>query len=71
MMRRSKKSGHPEARPVVQSDDADQRLIDDADQIKTLHILRKSLEESRRAEARDAREVLHEIASKYGIALGK
>jgi PHD/YefM family antitoxin component YafN of YafNO toxin-antitoxin module len=75
---RLKKSGAPEvltvngeAELVVQSAEAYQRLLDDAEELKTLRILRKSLEEARRGEGRDAREVLQEIAAKYGVELEK
>jgi PHD/YefM family antitoxin component YafN of YafNO toxin-antitoxin module len=77
-LRRLKKSGDPEvltvngeAELVVQSAEAYQRLLEDADELKRLRILRKSLEEARRGEGRDARTVLREIASKYKIELGK
>lgn len=77
-LRRLKKSGAPEvltvngeAELVVQSAAAYQRLLDDADKLKMLRILGKSLEEARRGEGRDAREVLHDIAAKYGVELGK
>lgn len=77
-LKRLKKSGDPEvltvngeAELVVQSAEAYQRLLKDADELKTLRILRKSLEEARRGEGRDARQVLHEIAAKYGVELDK
>jgi PHD/YefM family antitoxin component YafN of YafNO toxin-antitoxin module len=77
-LRRLKESGDPEvltvngeAELVVQSAEGYQRLLDDADELQTLRILRKSLDEARRGEGRDARDVLHEIAKKYCIELGK
>ena len=77
-LRRLKKTGAAEvltvngqAELVVQSAAAYQKLLDDAREAHTLHVLRQSLAEARRGKGRAARNVIEEIAEKYGIALHK
>ncbi len=73
---RLKQSGQPEvltvngeAEVVVQSAEAYQKLLDDVEELRTIQILRQSLEEAKRGEGRPARQVLREIAEKHAIEL--
>jgi len=58
-----------EARIVVQSAEAYQKLLDAAELAATLPILRKSLAEAKRGEGRSARAILKEIAATIGVEL--
>jgi len=73
-IRRLKKTGRPEvltvngrAQVVVQSAEAYQKLLDDAEMLETVKILKKSLAEADRGEGRPADEVFDEIRAKYGL----
>ena len=75
-IKRLKKTGNPEvltvdgeAEVVIQSTAAYQKLLEAAELVETLPILRKSLEEAKRGEGRPAREVLKEIAATVGLEL--
>src|SRR5215472_16884032 len=76
-LRRLKKTGSAEvltvngqAELVVQSAAAYQKLLEDAEQARTVHLLRRSLAEARAGKTRPAREVLREIAEEHKIELG-
>jgi PHD/YefM family antitoxin component YafN of YafNO toxin-antitoxin module len=75
-IQRLKKTGNAEvltvngqAEIVVQSADAYQKILDQAQLAQSLPILRKSLAEAKRGEGRPAREVLKEIAATVGVEL--
>ncbi len=75
-IQRLKETGNPEvltvngqAEIVVQSADAYQRLLNAAELAETLPILKKSLTEAKRGEARSARAILKEIAATVGVEL--
>ena len=75
-VQRLKRTGKPEtltirdqAEVVVQSAEAYQKLLDNADLSKTLPLLQKSLEQAWRGEGRPARTVLNELADEAGIGL--
>ena len=75
-IKRLKKTGEAEvltvngqAEIVVQSADAYQELLDQAQLTQSLPLLRKSLAEAKRGEGRPARKVLKEIAASVGVEL--
>jgi PHD/YefM family antitoxin component YafN of YafNO toxin-antitoxin module len=75
-IQRLKKTGKAEvltvngqAEIVVQSADAYQKLLDQAQLAQSLPFLRKSLAEAKRGEGRPARKVLKEIAATVGVEL--
>ena len=75
---RLKQTGKPEvltvngqAEVVVQSAEAYQSLLEDAELAQSLKALRKSIDQANRDEGRPAREVLEEIARKHGFELKK
>jgi hypothetical protein len=77
-LRRLKKTGSPEvltvngqAELVVQSAAAYQKLLEDVEHSRTIHLLRRSLAEARTGKTRPARQVLREIAAEHKIELGK
>jgi PHD/YefM family antitoxin component YafN of YafNO toxin-antitoxin module len=77
-LRRLKKTGSPEvltvngqAELVVQSARAYQKLLEDAEESRTIQLLRHSLDEARVGKLRPARQVLREIAAEHKIELGR
>lgn len=75
---RLKQTGKPavltvngQAEVVVQSAEAYQHLLEDAEFAQSLKALRKSIDQANRGEGRPAREVLEEIARKNGFELKK
>ena len=75
-IRRLKKTGNPEvltvngeAKVVVQSTEAYQKLLDAAERGATLPILQKSLTEAKRGQGRSARSVLKDMAASVGAEI--
>jgi PHD/YefM family antitoxin component YafN of YafNO toxin-antitoxin module len=75
---RLKKTGQPEvltvngqAEVVIQSAEAYQKLLTEAEFARSLNALRKSLYQADHGEGRPAREFLEEIAHKHGFELRK
>ena len=75
-IRRLKETGDHEvltvngqAEIVVQSAEAYQKLMDEAELAETLPLLRSSLAEAKRGEGRSARAILKEVAATIGIEL--
>ncbi|HEY8746944.1 MAG TPA: hypothetical protein VIM11_03140 [Tepidisphaeraceae bacterium] len=75
---RLKESGKPEvltvngqAELVVQSAQAYQELLEDAELARSLRVIRKSLDDAKRGKRQSARAFLKSLAAKHGIALGK
>lgn len=73
---RLKQTGKPEvltvngqAEVVVQSAEAYQRLLDEAEFALSLKALSRSIDEADRGEGRPAREALKEIAKRHGFEL--
>lgn len=73
---RLKQTGKPEvltvngqAELVVQNAEAYQHLLDDAEFARSLRALRRSIDEANSNEGRPARQVLEEIAQRYGFEL--
>jgi PHD/YefM family antitoxin component YafN of YafNO toxin-antitoxin module len=75
---RLKESGKPEvltvngqAELVVQSAQAYQELLEDAELARSLRVIRKSLDDAKRGKTQSARAFLKSLAAKHGIELGK
>jgi prevent-host-death family protein len=75
-IRKLKRSGKPavltvngQAEVVVQSAEAYQKLIDDQQLLETIRGISRGLEQAKRGEGRPMRNLLQELAEKYGIAL--
>lgn len=75
-IQRLKETGKPEvltvngqAELVVQDAASYQKLIDDAEAVRTLQALRVGLEEAKRGDGRPMREFLAELAASVGLRL--
>jgi len=75
---RLKQTGNPEvltvngqAEVVVQSAEAYQELLVDAELSRSLRVIRKSIEDARAGKVKPARAFLESLAAKHGIVLGK
>ena len=75
---RLKASGKPEvltvngqAELIVQSTEAYQLLLEDAELARSLRVIRKSLDDASKGKTRPAKAFLEELAAKHGIKLGK
>jgi PHD/YefM family antitoxin component YafN of YafNO toxin-antitoxin module len=73
---RLKSSGKPEvltvngqAELVVQSADSYQQLLNDAEFVRSLRVIRKSLVEAKAGKGRPMRKLLEELAQRHGIEL--
>src|SRR5437762_1219820 len=77
-IKRLKQTGKPEvltvngqAEVVVQSADAYQQLLDDAELARSLRVIRQSLDDAKTGKVRSARQFLETLAAKHGIELRK
>lgn len=75
-IRRLKKTGKPEvltvkgqAELVVQSADAYEQLLEDAELSQTLEVLRKSLAEAEAGESMPAEQFFRQFAARHGLKL--
>jgi PHD/YefM family antitoxin component YafN of YafNO toxin-antitoxin module len=76
-IQRLKRTGKPEvltingeAEVVVQSAESYQQLAQDAELVRSLRVIRKSLSEAKAGKGRPMRQFLEELAAKHGIQLG-
>lgn len=60
-----------QAEVVVQSPEAYQQLLDDAELARSLRVIRQSLQDMENGKVRPAKAFLESLASKHGIQLGK
>lgn len=73
---RLRKTGQPEvltvngqAEVVVQSPEAYQELLEDAELARSLRVIRQSLEDAKQGKVKPAKAFIEGLAAKYGIAL--
>ncbi len=60
-----------QAEVIVQSPQAYQQLVDDAELARSLRVLQKSLEDAKAGRVKPAKAFLEALAGKYGIVLSK
>lgn len=58
-----------QAQVVVQSPEAYQQLVEDAELARSLRVIRNSLQESKAGKGRSMKAFLHELAGKHGFEL--
>ena len=58
-----------QAKVVIQSVEAYQKLLDDQQLLETIRGISRGLEQTKRGEGRPMRTLLEELAGKHGIAL--